>query len=50
MGAVLWAMVQNKPMVYDQEAVIDAIAMRHGLMGKTLTPLNPQIEIDKPRI
>ena len=46
-GAVLWMVVQDKPMVYEQEDVADAIAMRHGLMQKTLIPSNPQIEVDK---
>ena len=43
-------MVQDKPMVYEQEEVVDVIAMKHGLMGKILIPLNPQIKIDKPQI
>ena len=33
-GAVLWAVVHDKPMVYEQEEVADAIVMRHGLMEK----------------
>ena len=33
-GAVLWAMVQDKPIVYEQEDGADAIVMRHGLMEK----------------
>ena len=37
-------------MVYEQEDVAYVIAMRYGLMQKTLIPLNPQIEIDKPEI
>ena len=28
----------------------DVIVMRHGLMGKNLIPLNPQIQTDKPQI
>ena len=42
--------VQDKPKVYEQEEVADAIATRHGLMQKTLIPLNPQIETEKPQI
>ena len=34
-GAMLWLVVHYKPMVYEQEEVVDAIAMRHGLMPKT---------------
>ena len=34
----------------EQEEVADVIAMRLGLMQKTLIPLNPQIETDKPQI
>ena len=49
-GAVLWAVVHDKPMVYEQEEVADAIMMRHGLMEFFLTPLNPQIQTDKPQI
>ena len=49
-GAVLWAVVQDKPMVYEQKEVAYAIAMRHGLMQKTLIPLNPQIETNKSEI
>ena len=49
-GAVLWMVVQDKPKVYEQEDVAVAIAMRHGLMQKTLIPLNPQIETNKPQI
>ena len=44
-GAILWA--EDKLMVYEQEDVADAIAMRHGLIQKTLTTLNLEIEIDK---
>ena len=40
-GAVLWAVVHDKPMVYEQEEVVDAIVMRHGLVGKKLISLNP---------
>ena len=39
LGAVLWAVVHDKPMVYEQQEVVDAIVMRHGLMGKNLIPL-----------
>ena len=49
MRAALWVLVQDKPMVYEQE-VANTFAMRHGLMQKTLIPLNPQIETDKPEI
>ena len=49
-GAVLWVVVQDKPMVYEQEEVADSIVMRHGLMGKKLILLNPQIETNKPQI
>ena len=31
-GAVLWAVVQDEPMVYEQDYVIDGIAMIHGLI------------------
>ena len=31
---VLCAVVQDKPIVYQQENIADAIAMRHGLMKK----------------
>ena len=34
-ATVLWSLVHDKPMVYEQEEVVDAIAMRHGLMPKT---------------
>ena len=37
-------------MVHEQEEVAYAIAMRHGLMQKTLIPLNPQIETNKSEI
>ena len=33
-GAILRAVVHDKPMVYEQEEVADAIVMRHGLMEK----------------
>ena len=33
-GAILWAVVQDKPTVYEQEVVANAIVMRHGLMEK----------------
>ena len=39
-GAVLWAVVQVKPMLYEQEDIVDVIAMRHGLMPSTLIPLD----------
>ena len=50
MGAVLWAVLQGQPMLYEQEDVADALSMRHGLMQKTIIPLNPQIETGKPEI
>ena len=50
MGPVLWAVVQDKPMVYEQEDVANALAMRHDFMKKTFIHLNLQIEIDKPEI
>ena len=31
-GAVLWVMVHDNTMVYEQEEVVDSIVMRHGLM------------------
>ena len=49
-GVVLWVVVQDILMVYEQEEVANAIVMRHGLMEKKLIPLNPQIETDKPQI
>ena len=33
-GVVLWVVVQDKPMVYEQEEVVDVIAMKHRLMQK----------------
>ena len=50
MGGNIWVMVQDKPMVYEKEDVVDALAMRHDLMRKTIIPLNPQIDADKPKI
>ena len=38
MGPVLWAVVQDKPMAYEQVNVVDALAMRHDLMQKTFIP------------
>ena len=32
MGVVLWVVVQDEPMVYEQKDFADALAMRHGLM------------------
>ena len=49
-GAVLWVVIHDKPMVYEQEEFADAIVMRHGLMEKKLIPLNPKIQTDKPQI
>ena len=37
-------------MLYEQEDVAHALSLRHGLMQKTIIPLNPQIEIGKPEI
>ena len=48
-GVVLWVVVQDKPIVYEQKDVTDVIAMRHK-MQKTLISLNPLIETDKPQI
>ena len=31
-GAVLWVVLQDKLVVYEQEEVADAIVVRHGLM------------------
>ena len=42
--------IGDKPMVYEQDEVADAIVMRHGFMEKKVTLLNPQIETDKPQI
>ena len=30
--AILWAVVHDKPVVYEQEEVVDAIVMRDSLM------------------
>ena len=49
-GAVLWVVVQDKPMIYGQEELAYDIVMRHGLMEKKVIPLNPQIETNKPQI
>ena len=49
-GAVLWVVVHDKPMVYEQEEVADGTVMRYGLMEKKMIPSNPQIQIDKPQI
>ena len=43
-------MVQDIPMVYEQEDVAYVLAMKHGLMQKTFIPLNPQVEMDKSEI
>ena len=37
-------------MVYDQQDVADALATVHGLMQKTIIPLNPQTKTDKLEI
>ena len=50
MGGVLWVVVQDKVMVSEQGDVADGLAMRHDLMQKTIIPLNPLIETDKPEI
>ena len=49
-SAVLLAVVEDKPMVYEQEDVANALTMRNGLMQKTIIHMNPQIEIDKLEI
>ena len=49
-GAILWAVVHDKPMVYELEEVVDAIVIRYGFMDKNLIPLNQQIQNDKPQI
>ena len=41
--AVLQAVVQGQPMLYEQEDVADTLSVRHGLMPKTIIPVNPQI-------
>ena len=38
------------PMVYKQEDIADALVVKHGLMRKTIIPLNPQRKIDKLEI
>ena len=48
--AALWMVVQDRPMVYEQEDVADTLAMRHSLILKTCIPLNPQLDTDKPEI
>ena len=41
MGEILWAVVQDEPIVYEQEDVADALAFRHGVMQKnTLESIN----------
>ena len=49
-GAVLWVVVQDKPMVYEEENVANVTVMSHGLMGKKVILLNRQIETDKAQI
>ena len=39
-------MNQDKPILYEQKDVADAIVMRHRFMQKTFIPLNAQIESD----
>ena len=34
MGVILWVVVQDQPMLYKQEDVVDALSMRHGLIAK----------------
>ena len=48
--SILWVVVEDKPIVYEQEEVVDVVAMRHGLMHKILIPLNPEIATNKPQI
>ena len=43
-------MVQDEPMIYEDEDVAYALPMRHYLMRKTIIALNPQIETDIPKI
>ena len=33
-GVILWAVVQGKPMAYEQEEAAVAVVIRHGLMQK----------------
>ena len=49
-GTILWAVVHDKPMVYERDEAAYAIVMRHGLMENKLIPLNSQIQFDKPQI
>ena len=42
--AALWAVVQDKPMVYEQEDGVDAITRKHSLMQKSVYTFDPQIE------
>ena len=37
-------------MLCEQQDVVDTLSMRHGLMHKTIIPLNPQIEYSKLEI
>ena len=50
MGEVMLAVVQRQPMLYDQGDVVDATSQRHGVMQKTIIPLNPQMETNRPEI
>ena len=45
--AILWAMIQYKPMIYEHEDVVDVIAMRH---AKNMDIFESKIENDKPKI
>ena len=45
--SILWAVIQDKPMVYEQEDVLDAL---HGLVQKTIIPSDRQIKTNKPEI
>ena len=47
---VLWGVVQDQPMLYEQADVAYALSMRHVLMQKTVIPTNPQIETCKPEM
>ena len=38
------------PILYKQEDIGDALVVKHGLMRKTIIPLNPQRKIDKLEI
>ena len=50
MGGSFMGLVQDQPILYEQEHVADALSMRHGLMQKIVIPMNLQIEIGKLQI